>query len=307
MHIAVIHDPEIPSRTAAIEDAVRAAGGTLGDHANADALVWLPVGKSERLRQIISANENLRWVQLPWAGVDAFDTDILANRSLTFTCAKGAYQGEVSAHALLLTLACLRKLGPAIRNQSWMPQEPIQLNGKRVTIIGGGGLTTEYLRLLKPFACETRVLRQKDEPHPDATSTHTIDQLHKVLPDTDVLVLTLALTTESRGIIGKKELELLPSHAVLVNVARGPHINTDALVSALTNGTIAAAGIDVTDPEPLPDGHPLWGLDNAIITSHSANSTLFTTQQLAKRVEDNVSAFLRNQPLIGVVDTQLGY
>jgi phosphoglycerate dehydrogenase-like enzyme len=135
----------------------------------------------------------------------------------------------------------------------------------------------------------------------------SIDELNNVLPSTDVLALALALTDETRGIIGAKQLELLPAGAVIANVARGGHVDTDALVVSLQSGHLGAACLDVTDPEPLPADHPLWSMDNVFISSHCADSLVYVTHQLAQRVYDNVIALATGQPLVGEVNRQLGY
>jgi phosphoglycerate dehydrogenase-like enzyme len=134
-----------------------------------------------------------------------------------------------------------------------------------------------------------------------------VAQLHDVLADALVVVLALALTPETRGIIGVRELALMDERAWLVNVARGPHVDTGALVDALTSGAIAGAALDVTDPEPLPDGHPLWGLENCIITPHTADTIEMVMPLLADRIRTNVARFAAGDTLVGLVDPDAGY
>jgi phosphoglycerate dehydrogenase-like enzyme len=224
-----------------------------------------------------------------------------------FTCTKGAFAGQGAEHALLLTLACLRHLVKQTRTPSWGRVEPTSLAGRAVTIVGAGGITEELIRLLAPFGCRVRVLRRRPEPLAGADETLPVSELHNVLPDTDVLVLALALTPQTHHIIGAPELALLPAHATVVNVARGPHIDTDALVTALREGEIAAAGLDVTDPEPLPASHPLWSDPRALITSHSADSVAYVRAMLCERVEENIAHLLAGETLAGVVDVEHGY
>jgi phosphoglycerate dehydrogenase-like enzyme len=120
-------------------------------------------------------------------------------------------------------------------------------------------------------------------------------------------VLALSLTPETRGIIGAEQLDLMGEAAWLVNVARGGHVDTDALVEALGKGTIAGAAFDVTDPEPLPDGHALWDLSNAIITPHTADTIDMVLPLLADRILSNVARFAAGEPLVGLVDSEAGY
>ena len=125
--------------------------------------------------------------------------------------------------------------------------------------------------------------------------------------DADVVVLALALTPESRGIVDATFLEAMRPHAWLVNVARGAHVVTDDLVAALQNGTIAGAALDVTDPEPLPIGHPLWAQPNCLITPHIANTPEMGLPLIAERVRANVARFGRDETLLGLVDVAAGY
>jgi phosphoglycerate dehydrogenase-like enzyme len=122
-----------------------------------------------------------------------------------------------------------------------------------------------------------------------------------------LVVLALALTAETTGIIGAPELALMDESTWLVNVARGRHVDTDALVAALRAQSIAGAALDVTDPEPLPDGHPLWDLPNCIITPHTADTIEMVMPLLAQRIRTNVARFAAGETLIGLVDPVAGY
>jgi phosphoglycerate dehydrogenase-like enzyme len=122
-----------------------------------------------------------------------------------------------------------------------------------------------------------------------------------------VVVLALALTPETDGLFGRDEFGMMEDHAWIVNVARGRHIITDHLVEALQEGTIGGAALDVTDPEPLPDGHVLWSLPNCIITPHVANTPEMAKPLLAKRVMENVRRYRKGEDLLGLVDVEAGY
>jgi phosphoglycerate dehydrogenase-like enzyme len=176
-----------------------------------------------------------------------------------------------------------------------------------VTILGGGGITESLLQLLAPFRVEATVVRRRADPLPGAARTVATGELDKVLPGALVVFVALALTPETTGIIGARQLELMDSDAWLVNVARGPHVDTDALVAALRSGQIAGAGLDVTDPEPLPDGHPLWDEPRCLITPHTADTIDMIRPLLAKRIEVNVARYLAGDELVGLVDSAAGY
>jgi phosphoglycerate dehydrogenase-like enzyme len=133
------------------------------------------------------------------------------------------------------------------------------------------------------------------------------DNLVDALVGADLVVLALSLTPETEGLLGRPEFELMESHAWIVNVARGAHIVTDDLVWALENNIIGGAALDVTNPEPLPEGHPLWKLPNCIITPHVGNTPEMAVPLLSERITQNVSRYLANEQLIGLVDVKNGY
>ena len=121
------------------------------------------------------------------------------------------------------------------------------------------------------------------------------------------MVLALPLLERARGLIGPEELAAMAPHAWLVNVARGAHVQTDALVDALTSGAIGGAGLDVTDPEPLPDDHPLWSLPNVVITPHTANTKAMARPLLSARITENVRRYAAGESFVGLIDVEAGY
>jgi phosphoglycerate dehydrogenase-like enzyme len=264
----------------------------------------------DELRSAIEQHPGVRVVQLPSAGVDAYveTMQATARDGLTFTSAKGAYSAPVAEHALALTLATLRSLQIRARASSWeREQRGISLNGATVTIVGAGGIGTELLRLLQPFDVEVTMVRRTDEDVPGAARTITVDRLAEVLPTSDVVVVAAALTGGTRSLLGADEFAAMKDTAVLVNIARGPLVDTDALVTALAEGRIGAAGLDVVDPEPLPDGHPLWAEPRALITPHRANTNAMTEPLFQARVEANIRALAEGGDPEGVVDVEQGY
>jgi phosphoglycerate dehydrogenase-like enzyme len=287
-----------------------AGGGPAALSAETRGLVWLSYARAAELGDTLAANPQVAWVQLPWAGVDAF-APILAEHArpgLLWTSAKGAYAQPVAEHALALTLALLRVLPKRARATAWDDTpEGRSLYGRNVVIIGAGGVAHELIRLLAPFGATITVVRRQAKPVPGAWLTVQTDALHDVLPTADVVVVAAALTGGTRHLVGAAELGLLPPPAVLVNVARGPLVDTDALVETLAAGGIAGAALDVTDPEPLPEGHPLWNEPRCLITPHMADTPEMTAPLLAERIRLNVRAFLGDGDFVGVVDPHLGY
>ena len=195
-----------------------------------------------------------------------------------------------------------------VRATSWSgTPEGRSLYGLHIVIVGAGGIAVELLNLLEPFGVETTVVRRRSEPLAGATRTVSIDELAAVLPQADAVLIAAALTAGTTGLIGRRQLELMRTDAVLVNIARGGLVDTDALADALAAGTIAGAGLDVTEPEPLPDGHRLWSEPRVIVTPHSADTPEMTAPLLAERVRENVGAFLGDGRFVGIVDPAEGY
>jgi phosphoglycerate dehydrogenase-like enzyme len=303
----------IPGHDSLFLDAVRKGGGQIAPlSSDTRGLVWLSYGDTRDLVSLLDAHPGIEWVQLPYAGVDAF-ADVLAgyaDRPLPlWTSAKGAYSQPVAEHALMLTLALLRVIPERVRATSWPTgvKTGRSLFGLNVLIVGAGGIAIELIRLLEPFGVHVTVVRRSAGDVAGAVRTVTSERLGEMLPEADVVVIAAAFTDGTRKLIGADELAAMKRSAILINIARGGLVDTDALTDALAAGEIAGAGVDVTDPEPLPDGHPLWNEPRVIITPHSADTPAMTAPLLAERIRANVEAFLGDGRFIGVVDAEAGY
>jgi phosphoglycerate dehydrogenase-like enzyme len=288
-----------------LAEAVVAGGGQLVPAEEAEAVVWADARNVEALSTTIERSNRIRWVQLPFAGIENFVDHLDDDR--TWTCGKGVYAEPVAEMALALALAGLRNLGPYARADGWSAPAGRNLLGGNVTILGGGGITESLVRLLGPWKCRITVVRSNVQAMEGVDDVLEADRYADALPGADLVVLALALTPETEAMFGADEFALMEPHAWIVNVARGRHIVTDDLVDALRDGTIGGAGLDVTDPEPLPAGHPLWTLQNCIITPHVGNTPEMAKPLLAERVTENVRRFARGEELIGLVDVHAGY
>ena len=289
----------------AVEAVVSGGGSAVSLRESPEALVWLDSHDVTGLGEALAVAPSIRWVQLPSAGVESLAQVIDETR--TWTCAKGAYARPVAEHALALALSGLRQLPRRIAARTWGPQAGTTLFGQRVTILGGGGIARSFLELLAPFEVEATVVNRSGSPVPGAAHTVSVSALDAALPGALVVLLALSLTPETRGIIGAQQLRLMDDTTWLVNVARGGHLDTDALVEALQQGSIAGAALDVTDPEPLPEGHALWDLANCIITPHTADTIEMVLPLLAERIRTNVARFAAGDVLEGLVDPEAGY
>ena len=290
------------------EAAVTAGGGqVVGVGDDPDALVWVSPRHIAELSRVVADTPTLRWVQLPLAGVErhfaagVFDTDRV------WTCAKTSYAEPVAEHAMALALAGLRRLHERVVAKTWGEAAGTTLYGADVAILGGGGIARELLRLMEPYGVHATVVRRSPEPLSPPTRTVGPESLIEAVTSATVVFVALALTEETRSIVDADVLSAIGPAGWLVNVARGAHVETAALVSALRNGTIAGAALDVTDPEPLPDGHPLWNAPNCIITPHTADTQEMVEPLLAARIATNVAHFAAGETLEGVVDPKSGY
>lgn len=303
----------LPDASSDLARVVERAGGVVAPlDARTRGLVWTASSGSEELLATLRAAPGIGWVQLPWAGVDGVAAALEASRSdgRIWTSGKGVYARPVAEHALALALALLRRLPRRVRASSWQRDELSRsLFGARVAIVGAGGISVELQRLLAPFEAEVTVVRRHGAPETTDGPVRTLpaDRLREAVADADVLVLAAALTDETRGLVDAEVLAALEPGAIVVNVGRGALLDTDALVAALESGRIGGAGLDVTDPEPLTPGHPLWGRPDCVITPHVADAMATTPALLAARVEQNVRAFLTGEPFVGVVDLERGY
>jgi phosphoglycerate dehydrogenase-like enzyme len=286
-----------------LADAVIAGGGQISSIGDAEGLIW-GGGEVSELQTTVQKGVHLRWVQLPSAGVDRFRTVI--DSRLTWSAAKGIFDEHVAEHALALALAGFRRVGAGARKHTWDRLDATTLFDARVCLLGAGGIATSLLRLLSPFRCSTTVIRRR---HVDVSGVKTLplSRLSEGLRDANLVVLALPLTAETEGIIAEDQLRAMRDDAWLINVGRGKLVVTRDLVRALREGWIGGAGLDVTDPEPLPVDHPLWMLENCIITPHVANPPNLERGPLSALISENVRRYLEGEPLQGVIDPGLGY
>ncbi len=291
--------------------AIEEAGGQLAELTDeVEALIWTDYSRPDLLAEAIASHPNLKWVQLPFAGVDAFSSIISSARSITFTSAKRSYSEPVAEHALTLCLALGRILPERIRANSWGKKYADSLFDEDLLIVGGGGIAQQLVLLLEPFRTKVTVIRKRTaEPFTQTMFSNVLglDALEEQLSRARFVVIACALTDETRFLFDSDLLSKMRKDAYLVNVARGEIVNQDDLVHALRNQLIAGAATDVTYPEPLPDGHPMWDIDNLIITPHTADTMPIVTKLFAQRLRENVRAYIAGEKLVGLVSAELGY
>lgn len=300
-----------PKRYEPYVRAIEEAGGQIVElSGEVEALIWTDYSRPDLLEIALERNHNLKWVQLPFAGVDAFSSIISKHRSITFTSAKRSYSEPVAEHALMLCMALGRVLPDRIRASSWGAKYADSLFDEELLIVGGGGIAQQLVALLEPFRSKVTVIRKR--PDEDFINTNFsrvlgFDALASELPKAKFVVLACALTDETRFLFDSAMFQKMRKDSYLINVARGEIVNQDDLMDALNSQVISAAATDVTYPEPLPDGHPLWGIKNLIITPHTADTMPIVSRLFSKRLYENVKAYLDGRQLLGQVNPELGY
>jgi phosphoglycerate dehydrogenase-like enzyme len=272
------------------------------------ALVWTDYARPDLLAEAIDQNPQLEWVQLPFAGVDAFKAII--QLPLQFTSAKRSYSEPVAEHALMLAMALGRILPQRVRATSWGKKYADSLYDEEVLIVGGGGIAQELVKLLAPFRAKVSVVRNRPaEPFETLGIAKVVgfESLMSEIPKAKFVILACALTDQTKGLFGTEVFAAMRPDSYLVNVSRGEVVDQDALLTALDSGEISGAALDVTYPEPLPDNHPLFGRDDVIITPHTADTMQIVQRLFADRLRVNVAAWINGKELVGLVDPKLGY
>ena len=282
----------------------------VGSEEGADGIIWTDPRDPEGLREALDRSP-ARWVQLPFAGIESFVSAGVIDPGRTWTCAKGIYGPATAEHALALVLLAARELHRHARTRRWLLNAELpatrRLAGGTVLIVGTGGIGMALTEMLRPFGPRILAVNRSGRPMEGAEQTLPFTRIAELLPEADWVVLAAPLTTVTAKLIDAEALRAMKPGAWLVNVARGGLIDTDALVEALRERRIAGAALDVTDPEPLPDDHALWSMDNVVITSHSANTFAMAIPELKELVGRNVKHFAEGEPLEGLVDVGLGY
>jgi phosphoglycerate dehydrogenase-like enzyme len=258
---------------------------------------------------------HVRWVQHWAAGVDRFteDPELVAKR-YTLTNGSGIHAIPISEHILALMLTLARGLHRAARAQArraWDypdKDDVFELAGKTLLLIGVGAIGARTAELAT--ALGMRVLGVRRDPSrgaPGVTAMHGPGALLDLLPEADVVVLTVPLTDETRGIIGAPELRAMKSSAIIINIGRGGTIEEDALLAALAAGQIRGAGLDVVETEPLPADSPLWAREDVVLTGHYAGRTPHYGARAMRLFLENLRRYQAGAALRNVVDQGVGY
>jgi phosphoglycerate dehydrogenase-like enzyme len=263
--------------------------------------------------KLLSGAPKLKWIQSESAGVENFTfLPGFAQSKIVLTNNKILQGPEIADHALGLLLALTRGIAIAARggSEDWNQKNfsPIELRGKTAVIVGVGGIGTQIALRLSASGMTVIGVDPKDIPYNTYLSrTVAPDRLDSVLPQADVVFISAPLTPVSRKMMGPREFELMKPNSYFIAVSRGGLYDIDALVKALDSKRLAGAGLDVTDPEPLPKNHPLWKFPNVLITPHVAGRSDGENARYEALYIENLKRFAAGEPLLNVVDKEKGY
>jgi phosphoglycerate dehydrogenase-like enzyme len=266
-----------------------------------------------RKEQLLEA-ERLRWLQIWGAGVNALITPEVRDSDLVITNVSGIHAEPITEHMFGMLLMVTRRLGAAWDQQKtrqWrgypFSERLSLLAGKTLGVLGVGAIGGKSAEVGKAFGMRVIGLRRTGEPHPCVERMFRLEERLDFFRETDVVMNSLPGTANTRGFMGWAEFEALKPGAIVINTGRGETIVTEALMAGLREGKVGAALLDVTDPEPLPEDHPLWAMENVFITPHYSGAHAGYNQRAARIFLENLRRYLVGEPLVNVVDKSEGY
>ena len=269
-------------------------------------------------RDVFPSATRLRWVQSPAVGVGSLMFPELHASTVVVTSARGIRARSIAEHVVGVAIALARRLPDALRAQTahrWAqdelegPESRVrQLYGRRMGIVGLGAIGTEVAMRAIAFGMEVLAIRRHpDRPAPAGITVFGPTRLADVLAQSDIAVLSMPHTPETKQIIGKRELDVMKRGSLLVNIARGKLIDDHAVIAALRDGRLGGAALDVFTREPLEPSSPYWDLPNVIITPHTSGAMEDYWTPLVGLFSENLRRFERGEPLLNVVDKNVGY
>jgi len=255
----------------------------------------------------------LKWLQLQSSGADGYVNGEINKETVLLTSATGCYGHAVSEHMAALTLTLMKNLHLYRDEQAacrWQRRGAVKsIRGAVVLVIGLGDIGSGYARLMKALGSYVIGVRRNARAKPDFVDELLLaGQMEEALPRADVVALVIPGTKDTVGLIGQQQLAKMKKNAIIINAGRGSAIDTEALCNALEAGTLGGAGLEVTDPEPLPPDHRLWKMENALITPHiSGDRYLLTYRYISDLILENARRFVRGEALESLVDYKTGF
>lgn len=315
MVLAEPHDASL-RLLANVGDGVRFAVGqdaaALAAQAPSAEVLFYCTGGRERLEAAFHGLRRLRWVHSRWAGLDGLLFPALAESPVLLTNSRGVFSRTLAEFSIGAILHFAKDFARMRRQQvarRWEPFVVEEVHGRVLGILGYGDIGRAVAQRAKALGMRVVALRRNEAPSdPLVDETFALEDRLRVVARSDYLVLALPLTPETRGLIGAAEIAAMKPSAVLINVGRGPTVDEPALVAALQAGRIRGAALDVFAEEPLPARSPLWGLDNVLLSPHTADRTTTWLDQAMALFLENLRRFRAGEPLRNVVeDKRRGY
>ncbi len=278
---------------------------------DADAIIGWRLSSAQ-----LERSPRLRWLQTTSAGVERVLTPEMIERGVVITNASGVHAVSISEHLMAMMLAFARCLPCLMRNQDhhvWRDEKVrervFELHGQTLLVVGMGDIGIALAERAMGFGMRLLGVRQRiDLPEPPPFSRiSSVADLDTVLPEADHVAICLPLTERTRGLFDTEKIERMKSGAYLYNIGRGQIIDQGALIEALRGGHLGGAGLDVTDPEPLPIDSPLWDLPNVMITAHTSGSSPVYWERASAIIAENIRRWQSGEPLINEVDAARGY
>jgi len=269
-------------------------------------------GSLELLREVVGMSPKLQWMHSRSVGLERTLFPAMTEHSVTLTNGRGVFSASLGEFVLAAILYFAKDFRRMIRNQmtaKWEQFDVEAISGKIVGIVGYGDIGRAVATRVRPMGMKVLALKRHimREPDPLIEQTYSPDRRLEMLARSDYVVVAAPLTAETRGMIAEPEFAAMKPTAVVINVGRGPLIQEEALISALSSGRIRGAGLDVFDEEPLPQDHPFYGMENVLLSPHCADHTSDWLEQAMRLFIQQYERFRSGQPLLYVVDKKLGY
>jgi phosphoglycerate dehydrogenase-like enzyme len=312
--VAALYREALPPRLSEIEELAEVrltkADGLAKAMDGADVLYqWHSF--SPALKENWGAASSLKWIHVSAAGVSQLLFDELIRSDVTYTNSRGVLSTAIAEFALGFVLDMAKDTQGSYRlqqQQRWQHRVTRKIQGQSALVVGTGSIGREVARLFRAVGMEVSGAGRTSRPGgEDFDWIYSSEDLPSFIHGYDYVVLAAPLTADTRGLVNAKVLGAMSSSAHLINVGRGELVDTDALAAALASGALAGAALDVVHPEPLPVGHPLWSMDNVIITPHMSGDTEEYLDDLGKLFVANLKRYCNSQPLQNVVDKNLGF
>lgn len=268
-------------------------------------------GSLALLREVFLESPRVRWIHSRSAGLEQVLFPELVKSAVTLTNGSGVFSASLGEFAMAAILYSAKDLRRMIRNQQagvWEPFDVTMIEGKTLGIVGYGSIGREVAVRARALGMNVISVRRRASQKSDPlVRMYGADQLREMLSESDYIVVTLPLTEETRGKIGEAEFAVMKKGAVVINLGRGPTIDEQALIRALSEGRIRGAALDVFDEEPLPQGHPFYSLENVLLSPHCADHTSDWLDNAMRFFLAQLQRFRRGEALLNLVDKKAGY